>query len=285
MAETFLFNITESALSKLSFLAAEQIRMAWNIKSEVRRLHNTLSTIKAVILDAEEQQLKNHKVRDWLQKLKDAVCNIDDFLDDLTTRAPQRDMEIWNKVTGFFSGWNSVVFRFKVGHRIRGLRQKLDEIAADRSKFQFTEETRMVLMDSNVREQTHSYVRASDIIGRDSDKESIGQMLLSSNNNNDDDHVAVIPIVGIGGLGKTTVTKLAYNDVRVIQRFGLRMWVSSLSEHFTLGKTVEKILKSATGKSFGHLDMDQMQCRLAGVLNGTRYLLVLDDVWNVERIK
>lgn len=286
MAETFLFNITESALSKLSSLAAEQISLVWNIRSEVRRLQNTLSTIKAVIMDAEEQQLKNHEVRDWLQKLKDAVCNIDDLLDDLTIQyPPQRDMDILNKVTGFFSGWNSVVFRFKIGHRIRGLRKKLDEIAADRSKFHFTEKAHMTFMDNNVREQTHSYVRASDIIGRESDKESIVQMLLSLNNYNNDDHLDVIPIVGIGGLGKTTVVKLAYNDERVIQRFGLRMWISSFSEHFTIGKTVEKILKSATGESFGHLDMDQMQHRLACVLNGTRYLLVLDDVWNVDRIK
>ncbi|KAH6819357.1 hypothetical protein C2S51_002960 [Perilla frutescens var. frutescens] len=292
MAETFLFNITESALSKLSSLAAEQISPAWNVKSEIRKLQNTLSTIKAVILDAEEQQSKNHEVRDWLEKLKVAVTDIDDLLDDLTisTRVLlQKNMEICNgilmfkKVTRFFSSSNFVVFRFKVGYRIRGLRLRLDEIAADRSKFHFTEKIHLISMDNKVREQSHSYVRASDIIGRDNDKENIVQLLLSSND--DDDHVSVIPIVGIGGLGKTTVVKLAYNDERVIERFDLRLWVSSVSEDFSVGKIVEKILQSATGESFGHLDMDQMQCRLADVLNGTRYLLVLDDVWNKDRIE
>lgn len=279
MAETFLFNITESVLSKLASLAADHISPALNIKSEVRRLHSTLSAIKAVILDAEEQQFTNHGVRDWLDKLKDAVSDIDDFLDDLTAR----NMEIGNKVITFFSSSNSVVVRFKNGRRIRGLRQKLDEIAADRSKFSFSERTHLISNDDNFREQTHSYVRASDIVGRDSDRENIVQMLLSSKN--DDDNVSVIPIVGIGGLGKTTVVKLAYNDERVVERFDLRMWVSSISEDFSVGKVVEKILRSATGESFGHLDIDQMQRRLSEVLDGTRYLLVLDDVWNKDRIK
>ncbi|KAL8467611.1 hypothetical protein ACS0TY_031017 [Phlomoides rotata] len=171
--------------------------------------------------------------------------------------------------------------RFKIGHRIECLRKRIDEIGADRSKFHFTEKTQLISVENKFREQTHSFVTASDIIGRDDDKENIVQLLLSPNY---EDHVSVIPIVGIGGLGKTTVVKLAYNNDRVKQSFDLGMWIS-VSEDFRVGKVVEKILKSATGESLGHLDMDQMQRRLGDVLNDKKYLLVLDDVWNADRIK
>ncbi|KAI3474325.1 hypothetical protein Pfo_029148 [Paulownia fortunei] len=285
MAEILLFNVTEGVLSKVSSLALEQISSVWNIKPEVTKLHNTLSTIKAVILDADEQQSKNHEVRDWLEKLKDAVYDIDDLLDDLSTQVIQRDTEICSgililkKVSKFFSRSNPIASRFKIGQRVKELRERLHEIAADRNKFHFTEQAHLIPADDKVREQTHSFVRASDIIGRDNDKEHIVQLLLSSN-----DDGLVIPIVGIGGLGKTTVVKLAYNDDRVIRNFDLGMWIS-VSEDLSVGKVVEKILKSATGESFGHLDMDQMQSRLADVLNDKRYLLVLDDVWNEDRNK
>ncbi|KAG8367837.1 hypothetical protein BUALT_Bualt16G0114200 [Buddleja alternifolia] len=287
MAETFLFNITEGVLFKVSSLALEQISSLWNIKSEVTKLENTLSTIKAVILDADEQQSKNHEVRDWLEKLKDAVYAIDDLLDDLSTEVSSRNSRIHNgifdikRVSRLFSSSNPVISRFKISQRVKGLRKKLDEIADDRKKFHFTEQSNFIPVETKVREQTHSFVRASDIIGRDNDKEHIVQLLLSSTN---DENVSVIPIVGIGGLGKTTLVKLAYNDDRVIQRFDLGMWVS-VSEDFSVGKVVEKILKSATGESFDHLDMDRMQSRLAHVLNEKRYLLVLDDVWNEDRNK
>ncbi|KAL7092946.1 hypothetical protein ACP275_11G012800 [Erythranthe tilingii] len=280
MAETFLFLITESVLSKVTSLALNHIGTAWNIKTEVTKLHNTLSTIRAVILDADEQRSDNHEVRDWLDKLKDAVYDIDDVIDDLSTQALQRDADFRNgisilkKVTRFFST------RFKIGRRVEAVRKRLDEIAADRNKFHFTEKRHLSIPV----EQTHSYVRPSDIIGRDDDKERIVQLLVMSSND-EEEGVLVIPIVGIGGLGKTTVVKLAYNDDRVIQSFDLGMWVS-VSEDFSVGKVVEKILKSATGgESFTHLDMDQMQIRLAEVLSNKRYLLVLDDVWNEDRNK
>ncbi|KAL8460027.1 hypothetical protein ACS0TY_031808 [Phlomoides rotata] len=287
MAEIFLFNIFEGVLSKVSSVAVEQITPARNIKSEVTKLQNTLSTIKAVILDADEQQSKNHEVRDWLEKLKIAVYDIDDLFDDLSTQVLLKNTQICSgvsileKVRTFFSSSNLVANRFKIGHRIECLRKRLDEIGADRSKFHFTEKTQLISVENKFREQTHSFVTASDIIGRDDDKENIVQLLLSPNY---EDHVSVIPIVGIGGLGKTTVVKLAYNDDRVKQSFDLGMWIS-VSEDFRVGKVVEKILKSATGESLGHLDMDQMQKRLGDVLNDKKYLLVLDDVWNADRIK
>lgn len=287
MAETFLFYIAEGVLAKVSSLGVEQISTAWDIKPEVMKLQNTLSTIRAVILDADEQQSKNHEVRDWLEKLKDAIYDIDDLMDDLSTQALQREREIRSgvlilkRVSRFFSSSNPIASRFKIGRKVKWLRKRLDEIAADRIKFHFTERAYLIPLQNEGREQTHSFVRASDVIGRDNDREHIVQLLLSSN---DEEDVLVIPIVGIGGLGKTTVIKLAYNDDRVIQSFNLGMWVS-VSEEFSVGKVVEKILKSATGESFSHLSMDQMQSRLAEVLNGKRYLLVLDDVWNEDRNK
>ncbi|KAL0337906.1 UNVERIFIED_CONTAM: putative disease resistance protein RGA1 [Sesamum calycinum] len=287
MAETFLFNITDRVLGRFSSIALEHITSTWNTKSEVQKLQNTLSTIRAVILDADGQQAKKHEVRDWLEKLKDAVYEIDDLLDDLSTQVSQRNVEICSgililkKVRRFFSSSNPIACRFKIAQRVKGLRQRLDEIADDRAKFHFSEQAHFIPVDNNVKEQTHSFVRASDIIGRDDDKENIVQLLLSSK---DEEDVSVIPVVGIGGLGKTTVVKLAYNDDRVVQSFDLGMWVS-VSEDFGVVKVVEKILKSATGENLAHLDMDQMQSRLAGVLNNKKYLLVLDDVWNEDRNK
>ncbi|GFP98380.1 putative disease resistance protein rga1 [Phtheirospermum japonicum] len=283
MAETFLFNITERVLSKVTSVSIEQISSAWNIEPEITKLENTLSTIKAVVLDADEQQSKNHEIRDWLEKPKDAVCDIDDLLDELSTRGSRSSTETW--VRRLFSCSNSIASRFKIAQRVKGLRTRLDEIAEDRNKFHFNERTHLtVAVDhNNIREQTHSYVRASGVIGRDNDKENIVQLLLVSSNDGEE-VLVVIPIVGIGGLGKTTVVKLAYNDDRVIRSFDLGMWVS-VSGDFNVSKVVEKILRSATGESLGHLDMDQIQSRLVGVLSDKKYLLVLDDVWDDDRNK
>ncbi|KAA8518161.1 hypothetical protein F0562_015635 [Nyssa sinensis] len=285
MAETFLFNITERVLSKLGSLALDEVSLAWDIKTELKRLENTLSTLRAVILDADEQQAKNHEVRDWLEKLKDVVYDVDGLLDDFSTQLLLRNVKIrpslLKQVINFFSLSNNLAFRFKIVHKAKEIRKRLDDIAADRRNFHFSEQVVAPNVETKVREQTHSFVRASDIIGRDSDKEFIVELLLSSN---DHENISIIPIVGLGGLGKTTLVKLVYSDNRIVRNFELRMWVC-VSEDFSLKMVIEKILKSATGESYGHLDMDQIQIRLRDVLNAKRYLLVLDDVWNDDRNK
>jgi hypothetical protein len=58
---------------------------------------NTVSTIQAVLLDAEEQHAHNHAVKDWLGKLKDAMYEANDLLDDYSTELLRRQMMTQDK--------------------------------------------------------------------------------------------------------------------------------------------------------------------------------------------
>ncbi|KAA8517257.1 hypothetical protein F0562_017491 [Nyssa sinensis] len=279
MAETFLFSIIGTVLGKLSYLPFQEIGLAWGVKSDLKKLENTLSTIRAVLLDAEKQQEKNHEVRDWLQKLEDVLYDIDDVLDDFSSEVLRWKLEVHGsllkQVSNFFSLSNPITFRFKIGHLIKEIRERLDEIAVDRRNFHFMERVVDAQIENRMRE-SHSFVQESDVIGRNSDKDEIMKLLLSSNDHGD---LSVITIVGLGGLGKTTLAKLVYNDHEVVQYFELRMWVC-ISEDFDLKKIIEKVLKSAMGRSYSDLDIDQLQTHLRNDVCVKKFLLVLDDVWN-----
>ncbi|XP_021852808.2 putative disease resistance protein RGA3 isoform X2 [Spinacia oleracea] len=92
----------------------------------------------------------------------------------------------------------------------------------------------------------------------------------------------VIPIVGIGGQGKTTLAQLIYNDPQVEKYFELRLWVC-VSEVFDIKLITEKILKSATNAETPNVEMEQLQGQLRREVADKTYLLVLDDVWNENR--
>ncbi|KAK9042370.1 hypothetical protein V6N11_017445 [Hibiscus sabdariffa] len=87
MAESFVFNIAENVISKLSDLVHPEISLAWGNRGNLGKLGNTLTTIKAALLEAEEKQARRHQLRVWLQRLRDACHDTEDVLDEFEIEA------------------------------------------------------------------------------------------------------------------------------------------------------------------------------------------------------
>uniref|UniRef100_A0A2N9FIE1 Uncharacterized protein n=1 Tax=Fagus sylvatica TaxID=28930 RepID=A0A2N9FIE1_FAGSY len=85
MAEAILYGVTQTIIERLGSSTLQQIGSIWGVKAEFKKMTNTVSTIQAVLQDAEEQQVNNHQVRDWLMKLRDAVFDADDLLSEFST--------------------------------------------------------------------------------------------------------------------------------------------------------------------------------------------------------
>ncbi|WKA08069.1 hypothetical protein VitviT2T_025823 [Vitis vinifera] len=287
MVESFAFAIADRVLGKLGSALIQEVGLAWGVKTELEELNDTLSTIRAVLLDAEEKQATSHQLRDWLGKLKVGFYDAEDIVDEFEYEALRQKVvasgSFKTKVCSFFSSPKSLAFNLKMGHRVKKIRGRLDKIAADKSKFNLIEAVANTPVVLSKREMTHSFVRASDVIGRDDDKENIVGLLMQPSVT---ENVSVIPIVGIGGLGKTTLAKLVYNDESVVGQFSTKMWVC-VSDEFDIEKLIKKILKEIRkgDESYSDSSMEQLQSHLRNALDGEKFLLVLDDVWNTDREK
>ena len=125
---------------------------------------------------------------------------------------------------------------------------------------------------------TTSLVDESRIHGRDADKEKIIELMLSDEANQCD-KVSVISIVGMGGIGKTTLTQIIYNDGRVENRFDMRVWVC-VSDDFDVAGITKAILESITKSRCEFKTLELLQEKLKNEIKEKRFFLVLDDVWN-----
>lgn len=282
MAEAVLFSVADGIIWNLGSLALKEIGFLWGVKDELLKLHDTISAIKALLLDAEEKRADNHQVRDWLEKLQDVVYDADDLVDEFQTEdlrrrvmMPRRKMA--RKVRIIFSSSKQLAFRLKMDRKVKEVREALDEIRACRP-FYLMERLEEVQVSTRVRE-SYSFVREEEVIGRENDREKIKQILMDFEF---EENIAVIPIVGMGGLGKTTIAQLVFNDDKVQKHFELKMWVC-VSDVSDFRLIIEKIIKAVTGKGVESLDIDQLQNRLRREINRKRYFLVLDDVWNENR--
>ena len=278
--------LTGNVLQQLGSLIYQEVSSAWGVKSDLTQLERTVKAINAVLLDAEEKQASDHGLSLWLGELKDVLKDAENVLDEFQYIVLQKEVmkRYWStskKVRYFFSGSNPLVFRFEMAHKIKDIRGKVDDIAADKDKFNLAQafEDRKITMHG--RDMTHSFVDPSDVIGRDDDREKIIHLLMEQAAGR---NVSVIPIVGIGGLGKTTLAKLVYNDERVARHFQLRKWVC-VSEDFDVRSLIIEILKSPVGSINKNLSIDQLQILLRELLKDKKFLLVLDDVWNDDHNK
>ena len=177
MAEQIPFSIMENILMKLGSSAGQAIGLAVGVRKELAKLQETLSSIRDVLLDAEEQQGKGHAVENWVSKLKEVIYDADDLLDDFAAHDLQQG-GIARQVGDFFSSSNQVVFRFSMGHRIIDIKERLDKIANDISQFNFIPRNTSNMRVENSGRETHSFVLSSEIMGRDEDKKKIIKLLL-----------------------------------------------------------------------------------------------------------
>ncbi|TYI48293.1 hypothetical protein E1A91_D13G237300v1 [Gossypium mustelinum] len=285
MAETFLFNIAERIVEKIVGLTVDEVRLAFNVKTDLKKLEDTMISIKAVLLDAERQQHQNEKLRLCMRKLRDIFYDAENVIDDFKCEALRKQDAINHpdisnlKVRVLGSCCLPLSFSLKTSHKIKDINGRLGELATEWNSFDLRQysDNRHVF-----RRETISFVHSSDVIGRDEDKENIISMLMKPN---EDQNVPVIPIVGLGGLGKTTLAQLAFNDDRVTSLFPLKIWIC-VSEEFDLSRLLKLIIQSVNkGERCDDSTLDALQARLRSLLNDKKFLLVLDDVWNENKAK
>ncbi|XP_047339620.1 putative disease resistance protein RGA4 [Impatiens glandulifera] len=273
-------------LSNLAPLIKDELSLFWSFKEEVQKLSSTLSSISAVLEDAERKnvQEKDKQTEDWLRKLKDVAYEVRDIMDectfeDLRLQVNRRNassstlIQVTNSITRPFS---IPMTRLKVGHKIKDVQKKLDQISLERQKLHLLEsvpDSKIDKLTSSSRE-TISLSSCNQVYGRDKEKKQIIDILV--NNTSSAKKLSVLPIVGIGGLGKTTLAQTVFNDEEITKYFETKIWVC-VSEEFDIKLVMKAILQeNAEARS------EELQIKVREKLSGKRYLLVLDDVWNEE---
>ncbi|XP_056161615.1 putative disease resistance protein RGA4 [Syzygium oleosum] len=278
-----VITIAESILSTLITQAQEKVGKLGGLKHELEVLRGTISTLRAVLDHAEEQYHQSTQIKDWVEKLKDAFYDAQDVLEEFNIEAIKQELrghnEMIKEVRTFFSSSNKLAFELKMSRKVRAVRKRMEAIKAEK-KFHLDE--RLVDLraerERRKREETHSFIREEDIIGRDDDKKKVMEFLMDLDVKED---VSILPIVGIGGLGKTALAQFVYNDEMVSEHFDLKMWVC-VSNDLDRKKIVKNIIACAKKEEPNDSAMERLQSELRIAIDGRRYLLILDDLWDTK---
>ncbi|KAJ9685850.1 hypothetical protein PVL29_017786 [Vitis rotundifolia] len=257
----------------------------------LNKLNRKLLVVHKVLNDAEMKQFSNPLVKDWLVQVKDAVYHAEDLLDEIATEALRCEIEAsdsqargthhawnWEKV----SAWVKAPFANQsMESRVKEMSAKLEDIAEEKEKLGLKEGEGDKL---SPRPPSTSLVDESSVYGRNEIKEEMVKWLLSDKENATGNNVDVMSIVGMGGSGKTTLAQLLYNHDTVEQHFHLKAWVCVSTEIFLIEEVTKSILQEISSETKSNDTLNLLQLKLKERVGNKKFLLVLDDVWDMKSL-
>ncbi|GMN73423.1 hypothetical protein TIFTF001_053027 [Ficus carica] len=178
-----------------------------------------------------------------------------------------------------------LVARRKDRRQIERIKTRIHEISESRTTYGIENIGRngdgKNLQVCEVRERRRSSPRPfeEDVVGLVEDIEMLEDRLISG-----DSRRCVVSVIGMAGLGKTTLAKKIYHSNNIKRHFDCFAWVY-VSEEYRAEEVLRDLVKRLIG--FGKMELEKMQKEdlveeLLGFLNNKRYIIVLDDIWRIE---
>ncbi|XP_061345665.1 putative disease resistance protein At1g50180 [Gastrolobium bilobum] len=273
LTELLLEHAVGAAVSQLSGVR-DQLS---GVRGQVERLKNELGWMQSFLRDADAKQEENERVRMWVSEIRDVAFEAEELIETYVYRATMA-----NRLDKVFRP----VHMYKVGRRIDKIRSKIRDISDRRETYGVVMSGDREGSSSSERlrqwRQLSPYSEEEYVIELEDD---IGLLLTQLIAMEPRHHV--VSIVGMGGLGKTTLAKKLYNHSKITNHFECKAWVY-VSKESTRRDVLLGILRDVD--AFARDEMDRLEKwpeeeltnKLYNVLDEKRYLVVLDDIWGME---
>ncbi|XP_066375136.1 putative disease resistance protein RGA3 [Miscanthus floridulus] len=247
-----------------------------NFSKDYRSIEDKLSFVHSFLKDAERQSSRLESVRHTLKKLKAAAYDLEDMLllfESWTTAHKGESLVLSIKAP---KGLVLCFERLKMPHKMKRMRETIEEIVDLQNIFNFIEHTSN--NDEEVIRKRETFSDADEVpVGRMEEKERLISMLQT-----DDSNCLIVFISGFAGVGKTTLAQMVFNDDRTRQFFEIQAWVY-VSVKFDI-KTIGQSIISQLDKSSSPagITLQATRNRLKTIVKGQRFLIVLDDIWEED---
>ncbi|KAG7942222.1 hypothetical protein I3843_16G090400 [Carya illinoinensis] len=173
---------------------------------------------------------------------------------------------------------SAVKIKFRLGSKIEKINTRFNYLVTQKDQLNLKENSSPRPSKRREIPPSTSVVTADHIYSREEVAEEVAeavhQVLISDKKSDAFTKVSVIPIVGMGGIGKTTLAQPLYNYKKVQSFFDLKAW-ACVSEDFDVTTITKTILQSVTSENCDGKDLNWMQVKLKERLLGKKFLVIL----------
>ncbi|KAF4391353.1 hypothetical protein G4B88_016663 [Cannabis sativa] len=290
MAETAVGLVIDNLIP----LLAEEAYLLSGVHNDVEEIRCDLDYIMAFLKDADvkaqtHQSMDNSNgVKVWVGKLRRAAFEVEDVIDEYTQLVAQQQGRHKHKFIGFLRRNACLVIKLKERHdiasKIQGIKQKIRSINEKSKEFGFmstvTEESTSVNVWYDPRKHSR-FLKETEIVGIKDSRDKLIQKVKAGSSGR-----IVISVVGMGGLGKTTLANQVY--IRSKDNFDCHAWIE-VSQTYKTVELLQKLMKKfcearkeTCPDGIDTTDETTMITKLRGYLQGKSYLVIFDDVWHTS---
>uniref|UniRef100_A0A8I6XGQ4 Uncharacterized protein n=1 Tax=Hordeum vulgare subsp. vulgare TaxID=112509 RepID=A0A8I6XGQ4_HORVV len=258
--------LLKEVVQQIGSLVGGRIKLQQSLDKDLKEMKMTLESIEALLKDAEHANT-NNSMRLWLSRLRDAMYGIADMIDDFEagTEADQTRKFSIKKLCKMGP-------KFTLANKMKMMREELQGITHQYREFMLVPGTNADELKFIQMRETYSTIEDS-IIGRTEEENKIW-VSLSENTVQD---LVVLAMHGIGGLGKTTLAKMIYNNNTKFEEY-VRVWIY-VSETFDLNKIGNSLISQLSQNESTYTETQMIHRSLAQLLANKKILIVLDDLW------
>ncbi|XP_068667717.1 LOW QUALITY PROTEIN: disease resistance RPP13-like protein 4 [Aristolochia californica] len=232
-----------------------------------------LEVLQAFMVDASRRKRKEPHLRRALARLMELIYDTENILADCQTRLKDRSILALCSV---YSP-SQLLFRYQTAKRLKQIKMEIEGIEKNLEPFKLLVAGEEINQTGNARSSSH-HVKESEIVGLEGDTERIKDWILYQN------RLSRVAIVGMGGLGKTTIAQRIFNNTEVENYFEVRVWMSvsaQVIEKELLKTFWIKSIKGIEQNTRGEMIMMLLTSIKLSLLN-KKFLIVLDDVWSID---
>ncbi|KAF3455926.1 hypothetical protein FNV43_RR00569 [Rhamnella rubrinervis] len=292
MAETAV----GSVINYLTLLLTEEANLLRSLHSEVLGIKLELESIQCFLKDAdkkaESEENTSHGVKLWVKQLREVSFRIEDVVDEYIfylAQHPRRQSGLIDSVNKILRCVVKLKPRHRIASQIRNLKIEVSEISERSTRYGFdvigersaTTPTDVSWYDPR---KAAVYLEEAEVVGIESQKAKLSGWLLDDQQS----QRTVISVVGMGGLGKTTLAKQVYDSVKDNFDCHARIAVSQSYQEDLLKNIIKKFCKGREGaereepipEGIEAMDEEAFTHTLREYLCQKRYAVIFDDVWN-----
>ncbi|XP_058114784.1 disease resistance protein RPM1-like isoform X1 [Magnolia sinica] len=226
-------------------------------------------------LQAADASAETEARRIWMKRVREVVFEVEDILDDLALHFWQHEsVGVLHKA---FSTIPDKIIRHRITVQIREIHTKFQKLSED---------AHVYLMAGGIlssASEDHSifppHLEEDDIVGTKTAIDELLKWLVEG-----EERLTVVSVVGMGGLGKTTLVRQVFNSPYIKNRFDCHAWVT-VSQSFRKDKLLQSMIKQfdeqVHHEVHGWTEVELAE-HLHRYLQSKRYVIVLDDVWSID---